>query len=130
MNMSKLAGTSASVAALAVHEGLRGRAVHSVRVADVKERLIAANGGYEIVHESPGLELGVYVVAPEPDRWQTNDGDDVYVVLEGTGVLEVEGEPVPIAEGAAVYVEAGAERRFTVYEQLSVLVICDRREDG
>jgi hypothetical protein len=45
-------------------------------------------------------------------------------------VREVEGEPVPIAEGAAVYVEAGAERRFTVYEQLSVLVICDRREDG
>jgi mannose-6-phosphate isomerase-like protein (cupin superfamily) len=131
MNMSKLARSSASVPALAAHEGLRGRSVHSVRVAAVKERLIAANGGYEIVHESRGLELGVYVlVAPEPDRQQTNDGDEVYVVLEGTGVLEVEGEPVPIAEGAAVYVEAGAERRFTVYEQLSVLVICDRREDG
>jgi mannose-6-phosphate isomerase-like protein (cupin superfamily) len=105
--------------------------MHSVRVADVKERLRAANGGYEIVHESPGLELGVYVlVAPEPDRQQANDGDEVYVVLEGTGVLEVEGEPVPIAEGAAVYVKARAERRFTVYEQLSVLIICARHEDG
>ena len=105
--------------------------MHEFDFAEVRRRLAEGNGGYEIVHESPGLELGVYVlVAPEPDRRQTNDGDDVYVVLEGTGVLEVEGEPVPIAEGAAVYVEAGAERRFTVYEQLSVLVICDRREDG
>jgi hypothetical protein len=42
MNMRKLAGTSASVPGLAVHEGLRGRSVHSVGVADVKERLIAA----------------------------------------------------------------------------------------
>src|SRR5438445_1218415 len=104
---------------------------NALDIARAKDRLVEAGGGYEIVHESPGLELGVYVlVAPEPDRQQANDGDEVYVVLEGTGVLEVEGEPVPIAEGAAVYVEAGAERRFTVYEQLSVLVICDRREDG
>src|SRR5213596_2880677 len=98
--------------------------MHAFEIAAVRRRLKEAGGGYEIVHESPGLELGVYVlVAPEPDRQQVNDGDEVYVVLEGTGVLEVEGEPVPIAEDAAVYVEAGAERRFTVYKQLSVLVI-------
>lgn len=38
-------------------------------VAGVQRRLEAGNGGYEIVHASPGLEVGVYVlVAPEPDR--------------------------------------------------------------
>ena len=43
--------------------------MHSFSIAEVKDRLVAATGGYEIVHESPGLELGVYVlVAPEPDR--------------------------------------------------------------
>ena len=45
----------------------------------------AAGGqrGYEIVHTSPGLEVGVYVlVAPEPDRQQHED-DEVYIVLEG-----------------------------------------------
>src|SRR5438309_6986628 len=131
MNMSKLAGTGASVPALAVHEGLRGRAVHSVRVADVKERLIAAAGGYEIVHQSPGLELGVYVlVAPEPDRQQPHEDDEVYIVLAGNGLLEVEGESLPVAEGSAVFVEAGAEHRFSAYEQLSVLVIFDRRAAG
>jgi mannose-6-phosphate isomerase-like protein (cupin superfamily) len=102
--------------------------VHPFSVADVKDRLVAATGGYEIVHDSPGLELGVYVlVAPEPDRQQPHEHDEVYVVLEGSGVLQVEGQSVPVSEGSAVFVEAGAEHRFTAYERLSVLVIFDRR---
>ena len=92
------------------------------------ERLRAAGGGYEIVHESPGLELGVYVlVAPEPDRQQPHDDDEVYVVLEGTGTLEVEGERVELREGEAVFVPAGADHRFVGYEQLAVLVVFERR---
>jgi hypothetical protein len=34
---------------------------------------------------------------------------------------------VSVAEGSAVFVEAGADHRFTAYERLSVLVIFDRR---
>ncbi len=86
------------------------------------------SGGYEIVHASPGLELGVYVlVAPEPDRQQPHADDEIYVVLEGTGTLEVEGEPVAVKEGDAVFVEAGADHRFTAYEHLVLLVIFERR---
>jgi len=77
-----------------------------------------------VVHESAGLELGVYVlVAPEPDRQQPHADDEVYVVLEGSGVLEVEGKQVPVREGSAVFVEAGADHRFTAYEHLAVLVV-------
>src|SRR4051794_5473963 len=101
---------------------------HSVEIQQAKERLQAAGGGYEVVHESTGLELGVYVlVAPEPDRQQPHEDDEVYVVLEGTGVLEVEGEQVPVKEGSAVFVKAGADHRFTAYEHLSVLVIFERK---
>ena len=83
------------------------------------------------MHQSPGLELGVYVlVAPEPDRQQTHEDDEVYIVLAGKGLLEVEGESLPVAEGSAVFVEAGADDRFSAYEQLSVLVIFDRRAAG
>ena len=90
-------------------------------------RLRGAGGGYEIVHESPGLELGVYVlVAPEPDRQQPHSDDEVYVVLEGTGTLEVEGERVDLRESQAVYVPAGADHRFVGYEQLAVLVVFER----
>ena len=102
--------------------------MHAFGVKPVLEKLRAAGGGYEVVHQSPGVELGVYVlVAPEADRQQPHDDDEVYVVLEGTGVLEVEGESVPVAEGDAVFVEAGADHRFTAYEHLAVLVIFERK---
>src|SRR5437870_2823473 len=102
-------------------------ATHPFDIEGAKARLAAAGGGYEIVHESPGLEIGVYVlVAPEPDRQQPHADDEVYVVLEGRGVLEVEGETVDVSEGKAAFVPAGADHRFTGYEGLSVLVVFSR----
>lgn len=100
---------------------------HPFDIEAVKKRLQAGTGGYEIVHESPGLEIGVYVlVAPEPDRQQPHRDDEVYVVLEGSGTLDVEGKTVELREGHAVFVPAGAEHRFSGYEQLCVLVIFER----
>jgi mannose-6-phosphate isomerase-like protein (cupin superfamily) len=102
--------------------------VHSFEIAEVRQRLAEAGGGYEVVHESAGLELGVYVLrAPEPDRQQPHDNDEIYVVLEGSGVLQVEGQDVRVHEGSAVFVEAGADHGFTAYEHLSVLVIFERK---
>jgi mannose-6-phosphate isomerase-like protein (cupin superfamily) len=96
-------------------------------ITGAKERLLAGNGGYEVVHRSPGLEIGVYVlVAPEPDRQQPHGEDEVYLLLEGSGVLEVEGQQVELREGHAVFVPAGAAHRFVGYEQLSVLVIFEK----
>jgi mannose-6-phosphate isomerase-like protein (cupin superfamily) len=101
--------------------------MHAFGVGGAVERLRASGGGYEIVHESPGIELGVYVlVAPEPDRQQPHEDDEIYVVLEGRGTLEVEGEPIEMHEGQATFVPAGAEHRFVGYEQLSVLVIFEK----
>jgi mannose-6-phosphate isomerase-like protein (cupin superfamily) len=98
-------------------------------ITRIADRLAAGSGGYEIVHSTPGIELGVYVlVAPEPDRQQPHEWDEVYVVLEGRGVLEVEGEQIPVEEGRAIYVKAGAEHQFTGYEGLSVLVIFDKSQ--
>jgi mannose-6-phosphate isomerase-like protein (cupin superfamily) len=103
--------------------------MHAFGVRSVVAKLRAAGGGYEIVHESPGLELGVYVlVAPEPDRQQPHADDEVYLVLEGSGALDVEGEQVQMQEGSAVFVEAGAEHRFSGYEHLALLVLFERKE--
>jgi mannose-6-phosphate isomerase-like protein (cupin superfamily) len=99
---------------------------HAFDVEAVKQRLSEA-GGYEVVHSSPGLEIGVYVlVAPEPDRQQPHEDDEVYIVLEGNGVLEVEGQKVELREGHALFVPARAEHRFSGYESLSLLVIFER----
>jgi mannose-6-phosphate isomerase-like protein (cupin superfamily) len=97
-------------------------------IGEAKERLAAGGGGYEAVHESPGLEIGVYVlVAPEPDRQQPHDDDEVYIVLDGRGTLDVAGKLVDLTEGQAAFVPAGAVHRFVGYEQLAVLVIFERR---
>jgi mannose-6-phosphate isomerase-like protein (cupin superfamily) len=99
---------------------------HPFDIEQAKARLLE-KGGYEVVHESDGIEIGVYVlVAPEPDRQQPHADDEVYVVLEGHGTLEVEGAPVELHPGNAVFVPAGADHRFTGYEELSVLVVFDK----
>jgi mannose-6-phosphate isomerase-like protein (cupin superfamily) len=51
-------------------------------------------------------------------------------VLEGSGVLDVEGTSVKVGEGDVVFVEAGADHRFSAYESLSVLVVFDRGGRG
>ena len=95
-----------------------------IRVRAVQRRLVQGQGGYEIVHQSGGLELGVYVlVAPEPDRQQPHDRDEVYVVLSGRGTLQIADDSVSLEEGDAAFVPAGVEHRFTGYEGLSVLVV-------
>jgi mannose-6-phosphate isomerase-like protein (cupin superfamily) len=105
--------------------------VHPFDVDRVRRELSEAGGGYRAVHSSPGLEIGVYVlVAPEPDRQQPHEFDEVYIVLEGSGVLEVEGESTPLEEGGALFVPAGAEHRFTAYERLAVLVVFNGPHSG
>jgi mannose-6-phosphate isomerase-like protein (cupin superfamily) len=97
-------------------------------IEGVRRRLADAGGGYEAVHSAGGLEVGVYVlVAPEPDRQQPHDGDEVYVVLEGSGTLDIAGEAVSLATGNAAFVPAGTEHQFKDYERLSVLVIEEQR---
>ena len=93
-------------------------------VAATAARLAGAGGGYEVVHESPGLEVGVYVlVAPEPDQQTPHAFDEVHLVLDGEGDLEVEGELTRLTKGEAAFVAAGAEHRFSGYETLSLLVV-------
>src|SRR5438874_1151426 len=114
--------------ACAVYAPVMTTRAHTVQIERANERLVAAGGGYEVVHESPGLELGVYVlVAPEPDRQQPHDDDEVYVVLQGSGTLEVDGELFELREGKATFVPAGVEHRFVGYEQLAVLVIFEKK---
>lgn len=97
-------------------------------VEGVRRRLEEGNGGYEIVHASPGLEVGVYVlVAPEPDRQQPHEDDELYLVLDGRGTLTVEGKAIPVNQVQAVFVPAGAVHQFTGYEGLSVLVVFARQ---
>ncbi len=102
----------------------------SLEVDKTRQRLVDRGGGYEIIHASPELEVGVYVlVAPEPDRQSSHSDDELYVVLEGRGELTIEGESITLNQGQAAFVPAGAEHRFTGYEGLSLLVILARKNE-
>ena len=94
-------------------------------VAAAGPRLSERGGGYEVVHTSPGLEIGVYVLAaPAPDRQTPHTFDEVYVVLDGDGEIEVEGISRPVTRGQAVFVPAGAAHHFHAYEnELTLLVV-------
>ena len=47
-------------------------------------------------------------------------------MLDGSGVLDVEGRRTPLRQGEGIFVPAGADHRFVAYEQLSVLVVFER----
>jgi mannose-6-phosphate isomerase-like protein (cupin superfamily) len=95
------------------------------RLEEVAARLDP--GGYEVVFDSPAIELGIYVlVAPQPDEQQPHDQDEIYVVLEGTGVLTVADEEVELNRGDAAFVAAGTEHRFSAYQRLTLLVLFDK----
>jgi mannose-6-phosphate isomerase-like protein (cupin superfamily) len=91
-------------------------------ITEVTARLRAGGGGYEVVHESPGLELGVYV-PPVPDPQGPHAEDEVYVVLEGSGAIVSDGVRHELAIGDQAFVAANVEHRFVDHEQLVVLVI-------
>jgi mannose-6-phosphate isomerase-like protein (cupin superfamily) len=100
---------------------------HAFDITGPKARLCAADGGYEIVHESTRFQICVYaLVAPEPDHKRTNNDDELYIVLEGSGMLDVDGEQLELREGQAAFVPAGADHRFSAYEHLTVLTILER----
>jgi mannose-6-phosphate isomerase-like protein (cupin superfamily) len=96
-------------------------------IAHVRTRLESRGGGWEIVHESPNLEVGVLVrIAPTPDPPVRHTADEVYVVLEGEATLEAEGESRRLMPGGAAFVAAGKEHHFVDYDRISVLVLFTR----
>ena len=97
------------------------------RIAEVRARLEAQNGGWEVVHDSPNLEVGVLVrVAPTADPPVRHTSDEVYVVLAGEATLESEGVSRRLAPRDAAFVPAGKEHHFVDYELISVLVLFAR----
>jgi mannose-6-phosphate isomerase-like protein (cupin superfamily) len=93
-------------------------------IAEVQARLEAQNGGWEVVHESPNLEVGVLVrIAPTPDPPVRHTADEVYMVLAGEATLESEGESRRLKPGDAAFVAVGKEHHFVDYELISVLVV-------
>jgi mannose-6-phosphate isomerase-like protein (cupin superfamily) len=73
----------------------------------------------------PGISMGIYhLPVGGRDPQHPHSADEVYVVLAGRAVLEVEGERLDMQRGRVVSVDVGADHRFVdITDDLSVLVV-------
>jgi mannose-6-phosphate isomerase-like protein (cupin superfamily) len=71
------------------------------------------------------MSAGIYVLdAGADDPQQPHDQDELYYVIEGQAVLEVDGDQKPVKSGSLVFVAAGVQHRFhSIASKLSCLVV-------
>ena len=80
----------------------------------------------------PSMSLGLYRLgAGKPDPQLPHQQDEVYYVLSGKGMLEVNGKQEKAIPGTVIYVEAGAAHKFVdIEENLEVLVFFAPAEEN
>ncbi len=73
----------------------------------------------------PALSMGLYNHAVDANvPQQPHTEDEVYYVLSGRGVIEIDGADHAVTSGSVVYVPAGVPHHFhKVTEPLQVLVL-------
>ena len=110
-----------------------GAGVSLPRVAGLAE-LLAEHGdaSYREVLRVPALSLGLFAAAPGYDDTQSpHEVDEVYVVVAGRAVLEVDGVRTPVRTGSVAHVPPHVPHRFVdVTEDLRVIVVFAPPEPG
>ena len=78
------------------------------------------------------MSCGLYVLEPgATDPQDPHQQDEVYVVLEGRGAINVAGQDRPVGPGSVVFVGRAVPHRFhDIAERLSVLVFFAPAESG
>ena len=84
--------------------------------------------GGQLYHEflrADRLSVGLYVLPTgSTDPQQPHTEDEVYYIVEGSGVIQVADEARPVGTGSVVYVDEGVEHRFhSITQDLKVLVV-------
>lgn len=75
--------------------------------------------------------MSLIVFAPQGKDYQTSHTqDEIYVVMQGSGVLELNGEPVSCDQGDVLFVPAGVEHRFIEMNDLVTWAIFYGPEGG
>ena len=105
---------------------MSGAGVTAPRVAGLIE-LLAEHGetAYREVLRVPALSVGLFAAPAGHDDTQTpHDVDEVYVVVAGRAVLDVDGSRSPVEAGTVAYVPPRVPHRFVdITEDLRVIVV-------
>lgn len=80
----------------------------------------------------PALSAGLYVLpAGGQDLQQPHGEDELYYVVRGKAMIQVDGVDRPVQAGSLVYVAAGVAHHFhSMEEELAVLVFFAPAEGG
>lgn len=93
-------------------------------LADVLSQHSSLGQLYYEFFRAQALSLGMYVLtagATDPQRPHTED--EVYYVVSGSGVIQVDGEDRAVTAGSIVYVARDVAHRFhSITEDLNILV--------
>lgn len=91
---------------------------------DLLERRRASDRPYLPFLNVPTLSTGLYVLpASGDDRQQPHQRDEVYYIVAGRAVLEVDGERRPVSPGDVIFVKAEVDHRFVeITDELQVVV--------
>jgi len=91
---------------------------------DLRQQQEASSRPWLAFLKVPALSTGLYVLpAGGQDGQSPHERDEVYYVVAGLAVLEVDGERQPVRPGSVVYVKAEVDHRFVeIEEDLEVLV--------
>ncbi len=73
----------------------------------------------------PALSLGLFAAPPGHDDVQSpHDVDEIYVVVAGRSVFEVDGVRTPVETGSVAHIPPHVPHRFVdVTQQLRVVVV-------
>ncbi len=78
--------------------------------------------------DSLSVEIARY---PNPEPKTPHKSDELYVVLSGSGMVQVGNERYAVAEGDVVYVEKGLEHDFfDIEEEVTALVVFPNSGDS
>ena len=92
----------------------------------------AAGGLYHEFLRAPALSMGLYVLAPgSTDPQRPHDEDEVYHVVGGHAILNVNGTDTRVGPGSIIYVAAETPHHFhSIETELRVLVFFAPAETG
>lgn len=99
---------------------------------ELRERQAATARAYYEVLRVESLSAGIYkLAAGAADRQSPHAEDEVYVILAGTGAVEIDGKREPVSTGSFVYVAKGVTHRFVeITEDLEIVVVFAPPESG
>lgn len=93
---------------------------------------VQQTSGYREFVQQPALSVGLFrALDGHVDSQTPHDQDEVYVVLAGSAVLDVDGTRTPVGAGSVAYVPPRVPHRFTdIRGDLQVVVVFAPRYTG